>query len=348
MYQAARIVLSCKHSVTSLELAMRYLEMMGLLTPPPSSTPSPSQLSGVKRKRKDTSASLVAELADYWYTNCHKFTRIKELQKVLVSECEKRGDALRCIVFTKMKVSTHVLKYALSTHERLSRLPTAVIHSSTTSKHTPSCQISQKDVLERVNYFASGSVRLLIATAVAEEGMDIPQANCVIRFDCIENLVSMVQSRGRARQQHSSFVVLSERPECKIADLVAAESTQKSMIAEGSFHEAIAKAEELCSEERIRAVAAEKAVFLRSHLPALDATKCLNKFVSQFKCTLRVKDKPVQSESESVPMWRCSMTLESRFDEPIKVETTEGLYSTVLARKAAVALLLTALARVFV
>jgi superfamily II DNA or RNA helicase len=47
--------------------------------------------------------------------------------------------------------------------------------------------------------FADGTVNLLITTVVAEEGMDVPAANCVLRFDPMLNAVSLVQGRGRAR-----------------------------------------------------------------------------------------------------------------------------------------------------
>ena len=42
--------------------------------------------------------------------------------------------------------------------------------------------------------FASGACNLLIATAVAEEGMDVQAANCIIRFNPMLNSVSFVQA----------------------------------------------------------------------------------------------------------------------------------------------------------
>ena len=48
--------------------------------------------------------------------------------------------------------------------------------------------------------FESGELNLLIATAMAEEGLDVATANCVIRFDPVQTPVSLVQARGRARE----------------------------------------------------------------------------------------------------------------------------------------------------
>ena len=52
---------------------------------------------------------------------------------------------------------------------------------------------------------------VLLATSVAEEGMDVPAANCVVRFDEVQTAVSLVQSQGRARQEDSSFLLLKVR-----------------------------------------------------------------------------------------------------------------------------------------
>lgn len=51
-------------------------------------------------------------------------------------------------------------------------------------------QAEQKDVLSK---FGSGDVNLLIATTVAEEGLDIPACNVVIRYGLVTNEIAMIQ-----------------------------------------------------------------------------------------------------------------------------------------------------------
>jgi endoribonuclease Dicer len=56
--------------------------------------------------------------------------------------------------------------------------------------------------------FRIGELNLIVATAVAEEGLDIQACCNVVRWDFPANMVSWAQSRGRARQAHSSFVLM--------------------------------------------------------------------------------------------------------------------------------------------
>ncbi|GAA5850888.1 hypothetical protein JCM8547_009121 [Rhodosporidiobolus lusitaniae] len=53
-------------------------------------------------------------------------------------------------------------------------------------------------------------LNLLVATPVAEEGLDFRACNAVIRFDGLTTIWGYIQSRGRARAVDSRFIVLAE------------------------------------------------------------------------------------------------------------------------------------------
>jgi ERCC4-related helicase len=66
---------------------------------------------------------------------------------------------------------------------------------------------------ERLQQFRSGNVNLLVTTAVAEEGLDVPRANHVIRFDRVRHVVARVQGQGRAREHGARHVLLQNNAE---------------------------------------------------------------------------------------------------------------------------------------
>lgn len=71
--------------------------------------------------------------------------------------------------------------------------------------------MKSRDQQEVIDNFRSGRVTLLIATSVAEEGLDIQACHSVIRFDLAKTVCGYIQSRGRARRPGSDYVLMVER-----------------------------------------------------------------------------------------------------------------------------------------
>ncbi|KAG1656436.1 hypothetical protein FOA52_006978 [Chlamydomonas sp. UWO 241] len=152
------------------------------------------------------------------------FPRFAHLIDCLKYKLEEMDD-FRGILFVEQRVSTHILEHVIASDPELGpRVATASLYASS-SPATSSLAVSKRDVAARLAAFSSGRVSLLITTVVAEEGMDVPAANCVIRFDAMLHAVSFVQGRGRARAADSRFLVLSERPDRPASLLVDISST---------------------------------------------------------------------------------------------------------------------------
>ena len=71
-------------------------------------------------------------------------------------------------------------------------------------------KLSLNQQVRTVSGFRKGDINCIFATSVAEEGMDIPQCNLVVRFDLYTAMIGYVQSRGRARHQNSRYLHMVE------------------------------------------------------------------------------------------------------------------------------------------
>eukprot|EP00835_Amoeboradix_gromovi_P006196 NODE_685_length_5212_cov_0.311754.p1 type:complete len:1621 gc:universal NODE_685_length_5212_cov_0.311754:4973-111(-) len=82
--------------------------------------------------------------------------------------------------------------------------------------------------------FNQGIFNLLATTSVAEEGLDISACNVVFMFDVPKSSKSQIQTRGRARQKNSDYIVFVEQGDDsklkELASRTAEEFYQNGMI----------------------------------------------------------------------------------------------------------------------
>ncbi|XP_041663660.1 interferon-induced helicase C domain-containing protein 1 [Cheilinus undulatus] len=132
---------------------------------------------------------------------------LSKLRTNILQEFTSR-DKARGIVFTKTRRSAIALTQWVMENPKFADIGVAasyVIGGGDQSVVKPMTAAEQKDVLKK---FGSGEINLLIATSVAEEGLDIPQCNIVIQYGQMTNEIGMIQARGRGRAEDSSFIVI--------------------------------------------------------------------------------------------------------------------------------------------
>ncbi|XP_034567100.1 probable ATP-dependent RNA helicase DHX58 [Notolabrus celidotus] len=61
-----------------------------------------------------------------------------------------------------------------------------------------------------IRSFRQDKLNLLISTSVAEEGLDIPECNLVVRYGLLTNEIAQQQASGRARARDSQYSVIAE------------------------------------------------------------------------------------------------------------------------------------------
>ncbi|XP_020585033.1 endoribonuclease Dicer homolog 3a isoform X2 [Phalaenopsis equestris] len=114
---------------------------------------------------------------------------------------------IRCLVFVERKITAKVIGRIFEKINILSNLKVSYLTGGGSSVDA----LTQKTQKETLELFRLGKVNILFTTDVAEEGLHIPECSCVIRFDLPKTVRSYVQSKGRARQFGSQYIIMLER-----------------------------------------------------------------------------------------------------------------------------------------
>ncbi|XP_013374840.1 PREDICTED: probable ATP-dependent RNA helicase DHX58 isoform X2 [Chinchilla lanigera] len=130
--------------------------------------------------------------------------KLDTLEQIL--QAQFRGAANpRGIVFTRTRQSAQSLLLWL---QQQPSLRTAGIRAQMligAGSGSQSAHMTQRDQQDVIRKFRAGALNLLVATSVAEEGLDIAKCNVVVRYGLLTNEISMVQARGRARASQSVY-----------------------------------------------------------------------------------------------------------------------------------------------
>lgn len=111
---------------------------------------------------------------------------LTSLKNKLTNEYNARGSDFKGMLFIQEKINCQALEIFISTDSDLS-----LIFNCGSIYGNSSMAKSQRR--EKILQFKNGDLNLLIATPVAEEGLDIAECNTVIRFDVVQNSVSFIQ-----------------------------------------------------------------------------------------------------------------------------------------------------------
>lgn len=117
---------------------------------------------------------------------------------------------MRCIVFVNQRWTAVMLADLLQRREmNMPYLKVATLIGTGNSDDAYSNTSFKQQILTIIK-FKKGELNCIFATSVAEEGLDIPDCNLIVRFDLYKTMIQYIQSRGRARQAKSVYIHMVE------------------------------------------------------------------------------------------------------------------------------------------
>jgi superfamily II DNA/RNA helicase len=178
------------------------------------------------------------------------------------------GNDFKCIIFVQQRVTAHVIANYLNTID--ATLRTGFV-ASRGSSVTPSINVTPTDVARTIQAFREGKSCVLVATAVVEEGFDVPEANVVILYDHMKDSVELCQRFGRARARECHIVVMDERKDRPVKFLENVRNLQHDIVR--SYNPEICKARKTCPSEKQKHMDRERTGYLKV---LCNLEKCLN------------------------------------------------------------------------
>jgi len=104
--------------------------------------------------------------------------KLQSLTTNLVEKRKQKGITFRGIVFVQQRISAYVLSQYLNKNSRcIDHGLRAGYVAARNSRITPSIKVRPGEASRCIDDFRRGSINLIVATSVIEEGFDVPQAN---------------------------------------------------------------------------------------------------------------------------------------------------------------------------
>ncbi|KAK9511555.1 hypothetical protein O3M35_000188 [Rhynocoris fuscipes] len=196
----------------------------------------------LERIKLTTADSVISTLLEIIITKLHQFRKkafhymenVNEADKPLVFSTKKLSTLYEifrnfpstnvAIVFVERRLTAKVLYHIFSrlskTNEKFSSVSADFIVGFNSSPFNDTREVlyMKKSNLATLRKFNNKETNVLFASNVIEEGIDIRLCNYVIKFDLPQTFRSYVQSKGRARNSRSTFILVMPEGDSQAAN----------------------------------------------------------------------------------------------------------------------------------
>jgi Fanconi anemia group M protein len=155
-----------------------------------------------KASRTIMSDSNILEAVAYAKSLDIEHPKVQEIVKIVEKQLETKPNS-RIIVFTHYRDTSSYISQLLENVKKAR--PSRFIGQATKEGDKGLTQKEQSKVIQK---FKEGEYNVLIATSVAEEGLDIPSTDLVIFYEPIPSEIRAIQRRGRTGRKMPGKVII--------------------------------------------------------------------------------------------------------------------------------------------
>jgi Fanconi anemia group M protein len=132
----------------------------------------------------------------------HKVKKFNYSDSIINTTIPRYNDTMRAIVFTQYRdTARHIVNILNSNNITASRFVGQ-------AKKEGDIGMKQEEQAQMLEAFRRGEFSVLVATSIAEEGLDIPEVDLVIFYEPIPSEIRYIQRRGRTGRRSSGSVII--------------------------------------------------------------------------------------------------------------------------------------------
>ena len=153
--------------------------------------------------------------------------KVEELAVIIEKEMEKNQNA-KIIAFCQFRETARTIV------ERISKIPrvkaSVFLGQAKKLTSTGTSGLNQKEQKQIIEKFKTGEINTIVATAIGEEGLDIPEVSAVIFYEPIPSAIRKIQRAGRtARLSPGKLIILVTKDTRDIAFHYASSARERKM-----------------------------------------------------------------------------------------------------------------------
>jgi len=165
---------------------------------------NPDEKTSYRRLKQDPSFIFILKKAEELREEDHP--KVKELVRIVREQVEE-APLSKVLIFTQYRdTASHLV-------EKLNDVPNLrVARFVGQASKEEDVGLSQKEQTQILSEYRSGNLNVLVATCIAEEGLDIPDVDLVIFYEPIPSEIRYIQRKGRTGRRHvgKAIVLIAE------------------------------------------------------------------------------------------------------------------------------------------